>query len=265
MKKYWHAWICLLTVVACSKDNSDPAPVFPREYAIPAKPSAIPTHNNDSYGIYKGVSISAAANSVTIQFNLYNNHPEPYALIYRDSKIVDSLVRYQVDNNGNFVFPFKRETTPVSFNTPFNGAQFASYRNGIGAAAWLSTIGNGTAPNMGVNMDANATLDAVLKEKSDQQVFCFEGSYSGTDSGRIAFVVRTDSVLAIRSSVWNPQFFKIMKAAVVNNHFTLELFDDIGGNTFDFSGTVQPDRCSGTWIKNASPSGINIFLARRTL
>jgi hypothetical protein len=235
------------------------------DYTIPSKPSAIAAHNNDSYGVYKGVSISAAGHSATTQFNLYNNHPEPFALLYRDGKIVDSLVRYQVDNNGNFVFPFRRETNPVSFNASFNGAQFASYKDGLGAAAWLSTLGNGTAPNMGVNMDANATLDAVLKEKSDQQVFCFEGSYSGTDSGRIALVVRSDSVLAIRSSIWNPQFFKIMKAAVVNNQFTLLQFDEIGGNAFEFSGTVQNDRCSGSWVKNSAPAGTNIFIAGRTL
>jgi hypothetical protein len=265
MKQYWHAWIFLLAMVACSKDNSDPAPVFPMEYAIPSRPSAMAAHNNDSYGIYKGVSISAAANSATIQFNLYNDHPEPYALLYRDGKIVDSLVRYQVDSYGNFVFPYRRETAPVPFNTTFNGAHFASYRDGIGAAAWLSTIGSGTAPNMGVNMDVNATLDAVLKEKSDKQVFCFEGAYSGADSGRIAFVVRSDSVLAIRSSIWNPQFFKIMKAAINNNQFKLAQFDDIGGNDFEFLGTVQNDRCTGSWTKNAGPAGTNVFLARRTL
>jgi hypothetical protein len=119
---------------------------------------------------------------------------------------------------------------------------------------------------MNVNYRANQTLNAILKERSNSQVTCYQGSYSGgSDSGCISLVMSADSIIGIRASAWYGQFFKNMSAHYSGNSFTLVQPDDISGNTFTFKGTFQNNACTGTWTKSSAPSVTNQFSTVRTL
>lgn len=266
MKTLTAILLITLFLSSCGKDPVPPTPAFSTEYQLPDRPEAMAAYDNSNYGIYKGVVINAQDSTATYKFNLYNYSAQPYALLYTGDKVQDSLVRYQKDNNGYILLPQKADTTRVPLNGPFYYTYFSSYNIGHSLSLVgfnVSAFGNGY--QMSTQLYGNSTLNAILKEKSNNQVFCYEGSYNGSDSGRIAFVMSTDSIVAIRASVWSPQFFKLATAHVTNGSFTLLQPDDVSGNTFTFTGTVQNNTCLGTWTKSSIPSVVNQFKAVRTL
>lgn len=112
----------------------------------------------------------------------------------------------------------------------------------------------------------NQTLNAILKERSNSQVTCYQGAYSGgSDSGCISLVMSADSIIGIRASAWYGQLFKNMSAHYSGNTFTLVQPDDVSGNVFTFKGTIQNNTCDGTWTKSSAPSVTNHFSTVRTL
>jgi len=254
------------SLLSCHKNAEPTLPPFNTEYELQNRAEALAAYDAANYGIYKGVVINAQDSTATFKFNLYNNSRQPYALFYRNRKVQDSLIRYVKDNTGYLLIPQKADTTTIPFNSSFYFTYFSSYSIGHGTAlVGFNVSANGTAYHMDTQLYGNATLNAVLKETSNNQVLCFEGTYNGADSGRIAFVMSTDSIVAIRASVWNPQFFKVATAHVSGNAFTLRQEEDASGNAFIFNGTVQNNSCTGTWTKSSAPSVVNQFKAVRTL
>jgi hypothetical protein len=255
--------VCLF--IACNKDKSNSLPPLNTNYVLPGNPEALPIFDAANYGIYKGVVINAQDSTGTFKFNLYNNHDQPYALFYTNNKVQDSLIRYVKDNSGNMLIPQIPDTSKIPLNASFYYTYFSSYHIGRGPLVGFNIKASGLLPVMDVQLYNNATLDIILKERSDKQVYCYEGAYSGLDSGRIAFVISSDTLIGIRASIWNPQFFKVMSAGVSNNSFTINQFDDISGNTFIFTGSIQNNRCEGTWTKSSNSAIINQFTSKRTL
>lgn len=265
LKKFTLIIAILYSLSSCNKSGEDQAPGFNSEYQLKSSPDALPRNDGSNYGVYKGVTISALGTSAAIKFDIYNTGSQPYALFYRDNKIADSLIRYFTDNVGNLARPVQKDTSRILLNGPFYSAQFFSYNNGIGPQAWLAIQPYGLTDNMGVRYDGNYTLNAMLKESSTKQVYCFEGAFSGTDSGRIAFAVSRDSVVAIRSSLWHGEFFSRMSAPVINNQFEMNQVDNVYGITHIFRGKIEDKRCSGTWISVSDSSVTNTFSSSRTL
>lgn len=255
----------LSVLFSCGKDKTETVVALPRQYELNNQPEALPAYDQANYGIYKGVVINAGDSTATFKFNLYNGSSEPYALFYAHGMLQDSLVRYVKNNFGLMAFPQVKDNETITLNASFYATYFSSYRIGFGPIAGFNTNADGTSYLMETQLYNNQTLNALLKEKSSGQVHCFEGSYSGLDSGRIAFAVAPDSIIGIRASIWNPQFFKLMTAKVSNNNFTIMHYDDIGGNEFIFTGRIENNQCSGTWIKSSNPGVVNNFAARRTL
>jgi hypothetical protein len=255
---------------SCHQEHPDPTPTptppFNREYELQRSPEAIAAYDGSNYGIYKGVVINAEDSSATLQVNLYNNSRQPYVLFYTNHKLQDSLLRYKKDNSGYMLIPQVADSSTIPVNSSFYSTYFSSYSIGHGTAlVGFNVSAFGKNYVLDARLNANACLNAMLKEKSNNQVNCYEGSYSGSDSGRIAFVMSTDSIVAIRASVWNPQFFKLVTAHVSNGSFALNQVDDVSGNTFLFIGNVQNNVCAGTWTKSSAPTVVNSFKAMRTL
>jgi len=265
MKQITGIIITLIIFFSCQKDKSQAVPHFPRVDPLPNTPEALSTFDFSNYGIYKGVVINAQDSSATFKFNLYNASNTPYALFYLNGMVKDSLIRYSKTNSGLMAFPQKADTTTIPFNAAFYNTYFSSYRIGFGPIVGFNTTAYGISYVMETQLYNNQTLNAVLKEKSNNQVFCFEGSYSGLDSGRVAFAISSDSIVGIRASIWNPQFFKLMTANVSNNNFTINQFDDISGNTFIFTGRIENNKCFGTWTKSSNSTVTNNFTTKRTL
>jgi hypothetical protein len=262
--------LIITLLVCCRQEHQDPTPgptpPFNREYELQSHPEAIAAYDGSNYGIYKGVVINAQDSTATLKFNVYNNSRQPCALFYTNHKLQDSLIRYQHDNNGYILIPQIPDTSTIPYNSTFYYCYFSSYSVGHGTAlAGFNVSAYGNSYVLDTRLNANACLNAILKERSSNQVYCYEGSYSGSDSGRIAFAMSTDSIVAIRASVWNPQFFKPVTAHVSNGSFVLHQFDDGSGNTFIFSGNVQNNTCTGTWTKSSAPTVVNPFRAVRTL
>ncbi|HMH34462.1 MAG TPA: hypothetical protein VK543_15600, partial [Puia sp.] len=211
--------VFMVLMQACSKGHSTP-PVetdLGKPYALPTGPAANALYDGSSAGIYKGVTINAQDSLATFQFNIANNDERVYALEYMYGLLRDSMVRYKMDTATQLLkFP-NQEDSSVLVRGNFFHSIFGSYKPYFGgnATADFAAEADGSFSRMNVNLNANQTLDAVLKERSGMQVYCYEGSYEGSytnpvvgsDNGPIAFVLTADSAVVIQASKAFGQFF----------------------------------------------------------
>jgi hypothetical protein len=266
MKTFVSLFCLIIICCACHRDNIPPSlPLFfDTNYVLPTHAEALKQYDSSNYGIYKGVTISAGDSAATFKFNLYNNTHQPYALMYTYNKVRDSLVRYKVDATGYITYYHEIDSSLIPFNANFYYTWFSSFNVGIANVRFnVTSLGNSY---MEVSMGINNSLNAILKERSNNQVTCYEGGYSGvSDSGCISFVMSADSIIGIRASAWHGQFFKNMSAHYSGNTFTLIHTEDFTGYTTTFKGTIQNNICSGTWTKSTNSSVINQFSTVRRL
>jgi len=266
-----------LLFLACGKNHDQPAPPtdLGKPYTLPAASAANPSYDASKKGIYKGVTINAQDSSATFQFNVANNG-QVYCLEYMDSVLRDSLIRYKVDPATQLLqFPWQKDTSAISTSGRFYTVFASSLQNNSGNA-WVQfgVESDGSSPVMNVNMNSNQTLDAVLKERSDKQVYCFEGAYEGSyfipnnpgaiDQGRVAFVVRSDTAIIIMASQSHGQFFPASGAAVTGSQFTIPIVDNVYGVIYTYTCSISGNTCSGTWTKPAT-GDTGTFTAHRTL
>jgi hypothetical protein len=255
--------IAVVFLFACRKSSEGKREFTPRAYSFPTTAEAQPGYDQSNYGIYKGVMVAANDSMATFKYDIYNSGKAPFIHIFRFFTLTDSLVRYNTYVYG-ISHPWTVDTTTIPENADFYYAAFASHRIGIGPIVDFSVHANGLSPNQGGQYYSNSTINAIMKETSGKLVRCFDGSFDGTDSGKIAWVMTADSLIGIRKSTWHGQYFKTMYASVSGDQFTIEQVDDISGNTFYFNGTVTGNTCTGTWTKSKDPTVINTFTAIRT-
>jgi len=182
MKQIMGTIISLLIFFSCQKDKLQPVAPFPREYELTNTPEGLSIFDFSNYGIYKGVVINSQDSSATFKLNLYNASNTTFGLFYLNGIAQDSLIRYSKDNSGLMAFPQKVDTARIPLNATFYSTYFSSYRIGFGPIVGFNTTANGISYNIETQLNNNQTLNAVLKEKSNNQVYCFEGSYSCLDS-----------------------------------------------------------------------------------
>lgn len=265
----------LVLLQACKKDhfNTTVPTDLGKPYGLGSTSKASIFYDHSNYGIYKGVTINAGDSLATFQIDLANNGKSVYALQFMDSLLRDSLIRLLVDSViGITKYPQEEDTSIIKTGLPYHTV-FSSFNLLIPGTTLLQfeVNGDGSSPLMEANLLGNQTLNAVLKEKSDKQVFCYEGVYEGTylikpakDNGLVAFALTTDTVIAILKDKAYHQFFPAACSSVINNQFTIEITDGPGGANFVFTGYVSGNICSGTWIrKNSIATGT--FSSHRTL
>ena len=276
MKRLLLFTLPLLLFQACKKNSSISACVnfdFRKPCTLPSAPAASVLCDTSIRGIYKGVTINAGDESATVELNIANAGDVVFGREYMDGVVRDSLVRYLVDpGTGLLKYPLARDVAPINTGARYHTIFESFLPDSANAFVQFAVERGGLSPLLDVNLKGNQTLDAVLKEQSNKQVFCFEGSYAGgyingsasRDTGRVAFVVRADTAIVIMASIASPQFFPASGAAAANNKFTIPVYDGPGDAAFVLTCTVTGNTCSGTWVRiNATATGS--FTARRTL
>jgi len=192
-----------------------------------------------------------------------------------NSVLRDSLVRFVVDSATKLIkYPEEKDTSIIKLGIPYYTV-FSSFNPLITGFTFIQfgVNGDGSSPIMVTNLLGNQTLNAVLKEKSNKQVFCYEGTYEGTyinpstnaqDSGRVALALTADTAILIIADKVYGQFFPASGSSIINNQFTIEVVDGPGGANFVLTGNISGNTCSGSWIrKNSNASGT--FSSHRTL
>jgi hypothetical protein len=264
---------------ACGKTHNAPsAPSEPADlgkpYVLPTASQASPSYDNSSYGIYKGVTINAQDSAATFALHISNDGKLVYGLEYMNAVLRDSLIRYVVDSATMYI---RQPLQPDSSVVPAGRRLYTIFQSynpfKANATIQFGVEADGSAPVTTVSLNANQTLNAVMKERSDKQVYCYEGSYTGSaavpsagvDSGRIAFVATSDSLIVIQASITSPQFFPAARAAITNNQFNIVATDGLGNVNFIFTGSISGNSCMGTWVRGNYPNSTGTFTAHRTL
>jgi hypothetical protein len=268
-----------LIFFSCSKHHpaqpSEPPlpPDIGKPYALPSGPEANAAYDNVNYGIYKGISINAQDSAATFTIHLDNDGKSIYALEYVGGLLRDSLVRYVVDPYTQQASqPIALDTSLVASGTDFYGVfqSFAPFT--IGGILDFSVKGNGSAPYANMFLNINSAQNAVLKERSGNQVFCYEGIFTGgylvagvgPDTGRISLVLSADTVIATMESFKFLNGFVPCGGNVTNNSFVIDNAAGNGGGYYQVNGTVAGNTCSGTWTFQGSIA-TGQFTAKRTL
>lgn len=269
----------ILLLQACGKSHNTPStPPVPTDlgkpYILPTAAQARSAYDNSSYGIYKGVTINAQDSAATFALNISNDSKLVYGLEYMNAVLRDSLIRYIVDSATGYIHQPPQQDSSV---VPTGRRYFTVFQSYDPLKANITiqfgVEANGAAPVTTISLKANQTLNAVMKERSDKQVYCYEGSYTGSaaipsagvDSGRIAFVATSDSLIIIQASITSPQFFPAAGASITNNQFTIVATDGLGNVNFTFTGSISGNTCSGTWVRGNYPNSTGTFTAHRTL
>jgi len=271
-------FLTVLLLQACGKSHDQPAPIsdIGKPYTLPAGPAANASYDASNKGVYKGVTINSQDSSASFQINIANNGQLINCLQYMDSVLRDSMVRYKIDPQaGLLLFPLQRDSSAIPASDRFITI-FDSYRPYDWGNAWVgfNVMSDGSSPVMNVSLNSNQTLDAVLKETSNKQVYCFEGTYEGSyfipnnpgaiDQGRVAFAVRSDTAIIIMASQSHGQFFPASGASVTGAQFTIPIIDNAYGVVYTYTCSISGNSCSGTWTK-PSTGDTGTFTAHRTL
>ncbi len=276
MKRLLLFTLPLLLIQSCGKNGGPTASVnfdFRKPYTLPSAPEANALCDTSLRGIYKGVTINAGDEAATVELSIANGGDGVFGREYMDGVVRDSLVRYMVDpGTGLLKYPLSRDVAPINTGARYHTIFESFLPDSANAFVQFAVERGGLAPLLDVNLKGNQTLDAVLKEQSNRQVFCFEGSYEGgyingsasRDTGRVAFVVRADTAIVIMASIASPQFFPASGAAANDNKFTIPVYDGPGDAAFVLTCKVTGNTCSGTWVRiNSTATGT--FTAHRTL
>jgi hypothetical protein len=184
-------------------------------------PVAKVAFDNSNYGIYKGVFVGSSG---IIIVNINNNNTVSATLTV--DNVTYNFTTTQTVQQG--------QATTVNFTSGVNSFTFTVSANGA----------NPTITNLIVNGHPNAAI-LVVKETSTSLVKCFEGNYSGTESGIFNAVIYNAQIKGLAKSGINTY---TVDGTVSNNQI------NAGGVTSGgsvFVGTVSGNSIAGTWSNTA--------------
>ncbi len=226
--------LCLLTGLlfafsGCGDDENAPA--------FPTAPEANAANDNSSKGIYKGIVIGSSG---YVKVNIDNAGDGQISLTLSIDGTTVQLTTSQEYNSelgifeGYFTGPFGGGTASIGFYVADNGNDTGFF---------------------GVDIPGhpNACLISV-KEKSNAQVRCFAGTYSGAASGILNFVLYQNEWIAIARGDDSTDC-DLIEGTIDGNSLVCDC-------DFDFSGTLNGDNLSGTYN---SPAGSGTWSASRIL
>lgn len=155
---------------SCKKDTTTKTSYHCNSCAT--APEALAANDASSKGIYKGVVIGSTG---TIKFDVLNNGSAITALMVIDGDSVTLVSNVTWTAGTSYVAPFagtfNGQTASITFSVDLSGS-------------------NPTISSVNIPGHPNATL-MVAKETSNSQVVCFEGTYSGTESGTLNLLLST--------------------------------------------------------------------------
>lgn len=212
MKKILFLTITFLLFTSCSNDEND------LTSNLSTTPTAKQEFDSTNFGIYKGVFVGSSG---VVLIDLKNNGSTISAKLSIDGINLNFTSNQIVNLNSN---------TTISFNNGENSFTF-------------SVNSDGSSPEISNLSITNHPLSEmiVVKEKSNLLVKCFEGTYTGGESGIFNSILYGNQVIGVVKSSQNNIY--ISTGSVVNNQVTL-------GNVSTgatFNGTFNGNTCSGTW------------------
>lgn len=202
---------------SCSSDDSGPA--------LSDTPDAKAQYDDSSFGIYKGVFVGSTG---TVVVNVFNDGAaEATVTINGSSKTYTSAEKVAED--------FAIEG--MTFTNGSNSFDFSV--DGDGDSPYISSIS--------ISGHANARM-AVVKEFSNSLVKCYQGTYSGDDSGTFNLIIEGNSIDGLAKSN--------------SDDFGFNLFGSVSGTTLGgifeggtFTGTSSGNHISGSWANDFEESG----------
>lgn len=204
-----------------------------------AGPEAKAQYDNTAFGVYKGVMVG----STGIIKMLVNNG--------------DNVVKAYI-----FIDDVTRDT--LTCTTPFTSGQAITNAHFVGRISLMdfSAEANGANPSI-VNISIVGHGDVVgviIHETSTQQVYCYQGTYTGSESGNFDCIKFGSSVIGLAKSSFGDIYQG--NGDVVNNSFSIVLGSLSSGSTF--GGSFNGDNCSGNW-ENSTINYSGSFTGKRTL
>jgi hypothetical protein len=193
-------------------------------------PEANAAYDNTGQGIYKGVLIGSSG---TIKFDIANNGTAITAVLEIDDERVELTASgtYNVSTGffGNFTGTMDGGAVSIQFTV---------------STAGVFTLGTVSIPGH------TSVVFGIFKEKSNQLVQAFEGTYSGDDVGTFNMVLRRNEN---GSGVW--YVISRRDADNADSFFQGEVSADGvmggGGGNVIITGTLAADNVKGAWTNGA--------------
>jgi hypothetical protein len=219
----------LLVCNSCSKKDT------PTNNNLTDTPTAKTQYDATNFGIYKGVFVGSSG---TIIVDISNSGTFT-ATLKIDGVTYNFTTNQTVQINQPTTLNFSNGTNSFTFSVSANGA-------------------NPTITNLIINGHPNAAI-LVVKEISTSIIKCFEGTFTGGDSGVFNAVIFNTTIKAlVRSTRANSN--SIANGTITNNQISATGSVSTGAT---FTGTLNGNSFTGTWT-NAQAALNGNFSGTRT-
>ena len=199
-------------IISCSKKSEK------NNEFLPEKPIAKEVYDSSNFGIYKGVFVGSSG-TVVIDIN---NSGSVIAILKIENISYEFTSSQTIQINKPTVIDFNNGNNRFTFSVSLNGS-------------------NPTISNLIINGHDNPTL-IVVKELSNTIVNCYEGTFSGGDSGIVNAVIFNNNLKAlVRSNVYNST---VIATGTINNN---QISAGTANNGATFVGMANGKVYSGTW------------------
>lgn len=226
-----NSWLLLLVAATlifsgCGDDENGPS--------FANSPEARPENDASGKGIYKGVLIGSSG---YVKVNMDNAGNGSISLTLNIDGTNYNLITLQTYSpeygfEGNFIGLVGGDSATIGFYTNANGTSYGFF-------------------NINIPGHPNACLQ-LAKERSNALVRCFGGTFSGSDSGTINFLLYDDEWNALARGSGDSDCAEL-DGILNGNTLVCDCdFDGDGDDDLDFTGTLSGNSMSGTW---SSPDG----------
>lgn len=221
MKKFF-TLLLITTLFSCSKsDDSNTQPA-----ALAANPEANVAHDTSNYGIYKGVLVGPSG---IAKVNINNDGTVNATLILQGTKHTFSTSESVTRDQNISGLTFTKGTMKFDFNCNAHGDQIEVTDLVIPGYEKASMI--------------------LMKEYSDVQVKCFQGTYTGeSDNGTFNLMTSGDLIYGLAYSVTDDSVWYIQGSSKGTS---------ITGSmeNANFSGGIFGNSANGVWQNSLNQTG----------
>ena len=154
---------CITILVSCQKSSNEQDNSNNQNTGLPSSAETKPQYNNTSFGVYKGVIIGSTG---TIVFKINNG---------------DNILKgyLAIDNTKDTL----STTQTVIAGQPIVNVHFVGRISSMNLSANADGT-NAIVTNISITGHSNVAV-LVIHENSTKQIFCYEGTFSGSRSGTI--------------------------------------------------------------------------------
>jgi hypothetical protein len=225
------AGLLLIGPMSCKKDD-------PAGPALATAPEANAADDNKSGGVYKGALIGSSG---TIKIVLQGGKKE---------------IVLQIDGE-------TRTLTTTSLDSWTSGQEIvdATFTSGDWSVM-LSIVPDGSDGAIYFNIPGHTTINLVLlKEKSDQLIMAFEGTYAGTSSGTWNFIIQDGFVYGVTRD--SDGVSTVFDGTINGATITVSL-DNVNTDVVA-TGMVSGNTANGTWTNTMNTDVHGTWTGTRTL